>query len=333
MTEPRQVKGYLYYCLIVSFALAYASVLTYINNSGFNDHQFYVEYAINAPYLMHVYWSRGILSFLFNEPVWLALNRFLGALLGPEEVIRVFVFISAFITAFVAIRQQRKGGYLILFLLFLLLPQVIKNNIIQLRQGLAIAIFIMGWYSNRRVLRWATTIIAPFIHSSFFFIWVILAGIKLLSAVRIAGSKLSLTMKLLCITAVCILMAMLGVAVAAFLGARQGAGYERWGEDVSGLGFMFWLCILFTYLGQGKDFVRENLLSISVIVFYLAAYFVSPISARVFESALLILLISGVSLTSWRKWSYVTLFAFYFSLEWYQRLGQPLLGWGVHPGT
>lgn len=314
---------------IVTIALIYAVVLTYANSDQLDDHSFYVNYATIPAYLIHYYLGNGYISLLFNEPIWLCLNWLLSVFLEPEQIIRSIVFVSAFVTAYVVLSQGARKHFIIL-LLFLLLPQVIKNNLIQLRQGLAVAIFIAGWYSTRASLRRVTALITPFIHSSFFFILAIAATIKFLSAMRFSGLRISSSIKLISIITICMSMAFLGLTVAAYLGARQGVGYEQWGEDVSGIGFVFWFCMLLNYLAEGEEYLRQNMLSISIIIFYLAAYFVSPISARVFESVLLIILISGLSLTHWRKWCFYSLFVFYFCSQWYSRLGLPLLGWGVH---
>lgn len=54
-----------------------------------------------------------------------------------------------------------------------------------------------------------------------------------------------------------------------------------------------------------------------------------PVTARIFESAILLVLLAGLHLTKWRRYAFLSAFLFYFLFSYLSRVGQPWLGWGV----
>jgi hypothetical protein len=111
-------------------------------------------------------------------------------------------------------------------------------------------------------------------------------------------------------------------------GARQASQYEFTSADISGLAFLFWMLIFLIYTFQGKQFLKLNMLSIAILIFYLATYFFIPVTARIFESGIVLVLLSSLSLTEWRKYSFLGLLVFYTMYSVFLRIGSPYFGWG-----
>jgi len=157
-----------YRLITLVLAFAYGSILASLPLDVFKDRANYMRYAASSWDIFGSYWSHGTVVALANEPVWLLLNSFLANFLSAETVLRIIIFVPAVVVArFVLLQSPKDFVWLLLFLIF---PQVIKNYIIHLRQGEAIAVFLVGWSIQSKPWRWMLMGIAPFIHSSFFLI-------------------------------------------------------------------------------------------------------------------------------------------------------------------
>lgn len=310
------------YVLAFSFVVAiiYAVVLSGLKIDSFVDRDNYLIYAEHSSDILARYVSEGALSVIFNEPAWLFLNILLSSFFLPDVVLRVIIFFSAFLTCFYVLRFKAKYFFVLLF--FLLLPQVLKNNIIHLRQGLAISFFLIGYFSSRSGLRWAFIGLSSLIHASFLFL-VLLFFINQLFTIY----RYSIGLRVLFISLLSITVGGGGMWIARVLGARQGEGGQS--VDVSGLGFMFWLAVAVLFFSQGKQFLKSNGFAYSILLFYLLTYFFLPVTARIFESGMILVLLAGLSLDSYRKLSFFAALFFYFCVQWYQRAGLPGFGWGV----
>jgi len=119
------------------------------------------------------------------------------------------------------------------------------------------------------------------------------------------------------------------VRIAVLLGARQATEYQFTATDVSGLGFVFWFVMFLILCLKGKVFMRKHAFELGAIVFYLGTYFLIEVAARIFESVLIPVLLTGLNLTSWRRLAFYALLMLYTVLWYSLRLGQPWLGWGV----
>ena len=98
---------------------------------------------------------------------------------------------------------------------------MVGNYIVHLRQGLAIAIFLAGWYSDKRMIKWFLIGLTPFIHASFFFVITIYFLAETLKKIRFAAD---LRAGVFLIFALVISLS-LGV-ISAKLGARQALEYH-----------------------------------------------------------------------------------------------------------
>lgn len=310
-----------YQVVIFFVSIAYAFLLASLPLEAFKDRGNYLVYATSPIEILSRYVNDGGVSFAFNEPVWLLINIGLSSFLAPENVLRVLIFVPAFVTSFLVLRYSPRHWPFLLAFLFA--PQVIKNNIIHLRQGVAISVFLFGWFAmgNKRLLFF---FLAPFIHSSFFFVIMLLFFSRIFACLRFAYDIRTIFYVVLA------LVVGVGLSfIASILGARQANGYEFTAANVSGLGFVFWFGVLVLCFMEGRDFLNRYSFSIGVLLFYLTTYFLIEISARIFESAMLLVLLACLSLTSWRGVIFILAFAGYLIFGYYLRLDQPGLGWGL----
>lgn len=308
--------------IILIVALAYGSLLASLPLEAFLDRVNYLHYAKNSWAILERYWSVNPLVWLSNEPMWLLINSVLAEALTPEFTLRVIIFVPATLVAWVVL--HRDSHQFIWLLWLLLLPQVIFAHIIHLRQGVAIAVFLSGWFATSRPLRWLLLAITPFIHAAFFFILTLLALNAAARRLRLAADLHTLAF----------IGAGLGISVsldliAPSLGARQAERYELFAVDVSGLGFIFWCSIFGAMCLQGRTFMRHYAFELGIIVFYLATYFLIEVSARIFESVILLVLLAGLRLTGWRRWAFLSLIASYGIAQYVLRIDQPWLGLGA----
>lgn len=308
--------------LVFLVAICYGLMLASLPINAFVDRDNYLTYASASLEIALYYLDQGIWSALFNEPVWLVVNALLGALYSPENVLRILIFFSSLMTAYMVLRHDVK--YFVLLILILFLPQVLKNNIIHLRQGLAIAVFLCGWFSGIKNIRYGLFLLACLIHSSFFIVMFLMALNDLLVRLRL-GAEL----RTVVIVMSGVFVGFLGLWIAGLLGARQANEYTSDGAAVSGLAFAFWASIAVLFFLQGRRFLYDNSLQYSIIIFYLSTYFLLPVTARVFESGILLVFLSLLGLTSYRKYLFILALLFYFILQWAPRLILPGFGWGI----
>lgn len=275
-------------------ASIYAIVLVSLPLLDFKDRANYLEYAEYPVAILQAYVERGPAALLSNEPLWLAINIVLANVLAPEDVVRVIIFVPAFVVAWLTLQSNPKHS--IWLVLVLLYPAVIKNHIIHLRQGVAVALFLAGSVARREWLRYALIGATPFIHSSFFFVIGIGTLAQLSRRLRLATDLFVISFVLVTLAIVLSLQEITSLA-----GARQANQYDlRQSATVSGTGFIIWLAMLLLMMLEGKNYLRQHRFEVAVILFYLGTYFFSPITARVFESMLIPVLLAGLALTRWR---------------------------------
>lgn len=314
-------QGLSYRLLSFSLALIYGGVLASLPLDVFMDRTSYLVYAEASWTILQGYWSLSPLVGLANEPLWLLMNAGLAKVLAPEAAVRITIFVPAVVVAWLVLeRDPRQFGWL---LLFLAVPQIIKNHIVHLRQGVAISVFLAGWLATRQPLRWLFMAAAAFIHASYFFVLALLVVAGLARTWRLAVDLRTFLFG----------AAGLGVGVAlawlaSLLGARQGAEYAFSAAETSGLGFLFWGMVFAVMCLQGRAFLRRHAFELGTIVFYLATYFFVEVTARIFESTMLIVLFAGLRLTGWRRLAFLSLILTFVGLQWATRADQPWLGFG-----
>jgi hypothetical protein len=270
--------------------------------------------------LIH-FWSSSPLAALSNEPLWLMMNAGLKTVLPAESVLRTLIFMPATLVAWLVLRYDPRQ--FLWLLVFLLLPQVLKNHIVHLRQGTAISVFLAGWFTSRQPLRWLLIGATPFIHSAFFFVLGLMALSGLARRMRLAAY-----LRTLLFVSAGVAISLSLAWIASLLGARQAQHYDFSMPEVSGLGFVFWIIVFGVMWQQGRMYVYRHAFELGVIAFYLATYFLIEVTARIFESALLLVLFAGLRLTRWRRVAFLSLITSYGFLQYLMNIGQPWLGFG-----
>ena len=301
---------------VIVIALVYASALAGLPLMNFMDRLNYLTYARASLQILRSYAERGWNVVLANEPLWLVVNILLGRVISPENVLRTIIFVPAFVVSYLALRSNPRN--MIWVILFLVVPQVLKNHITHLRQGLAIAVFLAGWFSRRRFPRLAFFAMTPFIHAGFFFTLGLLALTHVMRRLRLAAD-----LRLIAFVSLGILTGVGLPWLAPYVGARQFQQYAFAPDDISGLAFLFWGGILALMLLQPRKYLREHAFEIGAILFYLALYPFAEISARVFENTTLLVMLAGLGLREPNRSLFLTCILAYAALTWGQRLLGP----------
>lgn len=312
---------YIYKFVIFIISSLYAFLLSIVPMVGIADRANYIEMASSSPIILLRFIADGYLSFLTNEPLWFTLNSFIGLFFEAETVVRIFIFFSAFMLSYRVLAY--KPSYFIILLLILIAPQVIKNFVIHIRQGVGIAFFVWGWFSQNRYVKYGFILTTPFIHSSFFIVITLLLSAKLLQKSKL-GADLRLAIYIF--TGVVITLLISGLSQA--LGARQATEISTV-SNVSGMAFLYWSLLLCLCLCQGKNFIKEYSFTLSAIFLYLVMYFLTPLAGRIFESSVVIILLSALSLTGWRKLVFITAFCLFTLLSLISHIQQPMFGFSA----
>jgi len=315
LTTPEEI-------FLITFSFFYGFLFSQIPSNNFKDFDNYLNFASNSGEIIIAYTDIGLFQFLVNEPVWLIINATLGLVLVPETIVRTIIFIGAFSIAYLILRYNPKSFFLLILILFL--PSVIKNYLVHLRQGTGIAVFLLGWFALDRGVRRFLIGLTPLIHASFFIIIICLMLTKILNY-----SRLTSHLKLFVFSLFAIFLAHGSIPLAELMGARQGEQYGSHGVGVSGLGFVLWSASLLIMLGAKSGWLRSHIFEVSIIILYLAMYWVIPIAPRVFESGLILVLLAGLSLDRARKQLWFGLVIFAGIIDWTQRVGQPAFGFAV----
>lgn len=307
-------------CLLVAFL--YAFFLVSLPMEGMADRANYLEMARISPVIIARELAQGFNSFLANEPVWFLLNALLNLRFSDVEVVRIVIFFSSFLVSYLLLLNNPKSFFLLLLVLFF--PQVMKNFVIHLRQGLAIAVFMLGWFSFDRKNKIFFIGLAPFIHSSFFIIIAIMLGGWLLKKLKTAPD-----IKLVAYFCFSLSLSLLVATLSALIGARQATTTVITAEGVTGIGFLFWCGMLLIMLLQGRRFLHQHTVALGILIFYLVAYFFTPISGRVFESGILLVLLALLATTGWRRLVTLTLLLAFNAALMLVKYTQPLLGFSA----
>ena len=316
------VLSWLRVIMALLVSVSYATSLALLPIDAFKDRDNYLYYAEFSSYIIERFADSGLLSLLSNEPLWLLVNASIGQLLSPEWTIRAIIFASAFTTSFVLFRKY--SGHLIWLTLFLLSPQILKDFVIHLRQGLGLSIFLLGYFASPLWIRALLITSAGLIHSSFFIVTAI--GMTAYFSERISVNSL---IRIGLVTALFTATIFSLIEIANFLGARQADRYADTALQISGLGFLLWAGVLAVFLTAGPRFIEDHIFAASLLSCYLAAYFVTPVAARIFESGLPIVLTAGLFLKPLHKMIFLSIFVFYGAYMYISVSGTPWLGWGI----
>jgi hypothetical protein len=316
--KPRKISSYLFKISALLLSLAYSVALTLLPMAPFKDRENYLLYASDSLIILARSFSEGYIQVLFNEPIWLILNIGLGSFLSPENVVRFIIFVSAFIVSLYILKFDKKHFLYLLAVLFI--PLLIKNHIIHLRQGFAVSIFLLAWFSSGKN-KFILFTLTPLIHSSFFIVLAVLVFSKCMSKAR-----LSVGLQVLLYVIIATLMSLFLLQIAGSVGARQGEIYENTVNKVSGLGFIFWLGILAIFISDKKYFIEQHSFEVGIIILYLLTYFTLPVTGRVFESCIPLILIAGLKLKPYNRMIFIFSIISFSLLLWATRINSPGIG-------
>ncbi|MBX0319604.1 EpsG family protein [Shouchella clausii] len=306
--SPVKKTLYLLIGLCISFFLALRPI------PWARDDYNYLEYMINASILFSNALNKIIanpLNIFTVEPLWLSINYYLSFIASPEMSLRIIIFLGAFMVV-VGLGRFTNYSFLILFF-FIFMPQILKNHITHLRQGLALGVFLIGWTSKRKIGR-KLKYLSPFIHTSFLFVFFFLFFEKMSKKV---GLSLSVRLTLFCLGSFLAINYL--PHIAGLLGDRRISEYEfSTFDDSSFLGWIWWalLGLIIIILTQRN---RESILGYYAICFYLISYFFVDFSARIFENVLPIIVASIVLMRTNLKFLLIGILLLYSLIQWYIR--------------
>ena len=309
---------------IFIISLGYSLLLVYFFpiDDSIIDRGNYLNNAKNSSLIKSYYFDKGIITFFFNEPIWLYINIVLSFFFEPENTLRIIIFFSSFTVSFLLLRNNLQ--YFWILLLILIFPNVIKNFIIHLRQGLAIAFFLIGWFSLSRSKKYFFFILTPFVHTSFF---LVIAMYFLTLALQ--KLKFAFDVKFIVYFILGFVISFGLAFIVSLLGMRQATEYEFIAADSSGLGFLFWLGILIIYISNGREFLRKNSFILGMIIFYLVTYFFVEVTARIFESVIILVLLASLELKNKYKIIVVGLFIIFIIYQFISKIDIPYFGYGI----
>jgi len=303
-------------------ALVYAAMLARLPLEAFLDRANYLIYAEYSDLIIARFLSLGPLAALANEPLWLFVNIALAQVFPAQTGLRILIFVPAFVVAFVLLRQDPRHG--IWIALLLVMPQVMKNHVIHLRQGLGLSVFLLGFFTLSPWPRRALMLMAGLVHSSFLFLALILALASGLRATPLSARFRVVLMVVLFATA-----ATFVDTVAQAFGARQALQYADARAELSGLGFLFWLVIAGLFLSAERGFLEAQMPALAIVVFYLSTYFILPYAARIFESGLVLVFLAGLNLPGARRHVFIVAALCYGALMVATPAASPWFGWAL----
>lgn len=259
------------------------------------------------------------LSIIFQEPLYLITVYTLSIFFSVESVALILVGTSSLLSLSAIFRA--KPELLPLIMLIFLLPQFMGKYIVHIRQGVAIALFLTSYfYFNKSLLK--SCFIAGLMHISFFIVLPILLIMKLTPKGKNASFIISI---FLAIFSLFLFSQDLFIELAFYLDLRQAKNYSFVSENVSGLGFMYWIAIYTVFFFQ-KNAYESRTFSMNIIGLYCASYFFINFLSRLLESFLPLIFIELKFLNTYI--CYLALI-FYLLISWQGRLQLPLYGFGL----
>jgi hypothetical protein len=316
------VAFYRYVVLSALIALVYSTFLTLLPIDNFLDRINYFIYARTSQNIEVIY-SQNFVSYLTNEPIWLLMNSLMYRFISDESIIRIFIFFPAFISAYLLAAKGRYNIFLVI--LALLVPGIIQNYIVHIRQGVAISIFMIGFLSNRKAVRYTMVSLTPFIHSAFFIVVALFFIVEILRFAKSINIYLRIFAVLICLLGITLFM---GAIMSGAL-VRQVDEYQNVESSITGIGFLFWLSILIIFFSEGVAFTEKNMFQIFSMSFYLMIYFLAPFAGRILECVLIPVFMSGMMLSKWRRAAFISGLLL-FSLQFYVSNSDLYwFGWGL----
>lgn len=257
----------------------------------------------------HINWR----NFFLEEPLFVVINltlRYLGA--GPDLTLRIIMYFSVWTACFIIIKRAKIHPLFVL--LIFTFPWLLVNYFMTLRQGLATAFMLFGYYySSSKSKKYALTFTAGLIHYSYFVVISIFIIDEIFKWLRV-DRYLYLTLASIS-SVILFFVIILAASQLGFLG--ESSGYQqKIGLNV-GFGFIFWFLILFLFSLQGRLFFQNNSVVMLSLIFYIVSTIFFPPMSRILQNFMVLILVAGGSLTGQSKiifWTLIFLHSLYFVL-------------------
>lgn len=266
------------YSIYIVIALLYSFTLSLIPEVLLRDRDSYLVYATDADRIFEQFLNEGIGSVIFNEPLFLGLNYILDAFIEPAIIPSLFSFFTSFVLVCFLLKEIE--GWWLKFMAVLcitFIPFLFHLQLVILRQGLALSIFIIVIMISKKEKNWViASFMLAFIHSSFF---IVCALMCLLYWVK----NMKYSSQIIVFIGFSLLLSFSLFFVGNMIGARQVEIYQSDSSSGSGLSFLLYLILLCLLLTRGEVFLKSypySSIAILGLICYLTLYFTSPIAGR-----------------------------------------------------
>jgi hypothetical protein len=281
--------------MIFSFLICNIEYLLQIDILNITDRVRYHRQIEIIDIILNGTFAAGFYYNIFSEIVYWCIIFFLSLFnLSPSIIFKILIFICVTIALYTLI--IKKGVPKLWSIIAILTPLVLVNYVMTLKQGVAISVFLIGYYYSSGWKSIFLLSITPLIHFSFLIILPILWL-----------SKTKFILKLPNILNVIFMLAFSYIVGASILKITTLLGlnnlaiqYSEFVEVRFGFGIIFWSGILLLFFMEGHRFTNKNIFPILVIVFYLGSIFIFSPFSRIIQNISLITFIEGFELTGER---------------------------------
>lgn len=293
-----------------------------ISKSGFTDYEQYVQYfnyffvhndtSFSEIYQLpaEIYQLSTLKEYFTHEVIWFKLVQWLTDQTGEAAIaLHLISFFVLFVWGFFLLKRVSYG----VALLFLFNPFAIDVAISGIRNGLAWSLVIVGLTTQSRAIKAALFLIGMFIHSTVLVLAIFYYFTEFASR-YVKGRTLLLG----------------GLGVGVFMGLALTVGSElvlgaigdrRLGESyvVGGGSLMqasLWGILLYFQCTSGRAYIRQNILVIAVLAWYLTMNPFIPWSFRIWGAFLPVIAFSAMNLPSRKRQIFIYLYTGYLVLQY-----------------
>jgi hypothetical protein len=309
--------------LCIALAFVFALILSNREIPAALDDESYLTYAEVSREILDQKLQDSVIAFAFGEPLWLLINSSLTFFFDEELVVRIIIFCSA-LAAFISVARLVHWSA-VLCAAFFLLPMALTPHVTHLRQGTAIALFLMFFaFAQKRLL--FGTLLAAAIHSSFIPLFILFSAdrIMVFREIFARASKWKLFVVWICLVFITpiLLREILG-----WVGDRRideyGYGIEK---SATGLGFGLWAIFgVVLYFGREGVGNFHGRIAIAIVTIYLGWYFFIEIGSRLLVAALIFVWLAGNELKAVYRKVFFALWAMASAYAWMNQMDKSYL--------
>lgn len=292
--------SYIKFCVIL-YVILYAGILASLPFEGLTDRISYISTLNNIiQYRENYIKIDNYKIFLVSDPAWYSINYILASFLPTEWAIRLIIFFGS-LTTLGILTSLSSLRWLPLVVLLSFTPAFLTHYIGHLRQGFALTLLVISYYSWYNKPRFSKLVLlfAIFTHNIAIII-LLLIGFKNL-LLKFFAPFISLLIFTFIVYNIFNNSYISNILQ--FFQHRQFEYYNNIEYDPSGrvLAIVFLMLICFLIK---PSFLKSN--GAYALTFYLTTYFTLPMSARIFES-MFVLLICQVVQSEMKQWHIPTI--------------------------